>query len=838
MGNRIKPILFYCTILVSLETEPVFCDGHSAISTLVGAVSDSIQLNPIENASVSILEPVNGSVVSGGVTDKDGKFRVQYSSGKTIDLAIEFIGYEKKYIYGIDLASDINNPELIDLGKIILVPAVINLDLIRVSGTSRSYQIGVDKNVYKVSKNLLLKGQTGLDALRAIPSVDVDMDGVISLRGDQNVTILVDGVPSGMASGDRRGRADIIPAVIIDRIEIIANPSVEYDPSGMGGIINIITKGKTPKGSGASSKLSVGTYGRYDGLLSASYNKGKLGLSLSGSGKRDHQRLSSQREYVWEYPGLTLTSRQEKLEWVTPYTGTLNISGDYKISQAQIINFGSNLVFFSSTSFDTIRHLYPVEYQMTSEDEQRGLTLDLRGEHYWQPVSLGKRLRTSIFFSQSGEYEKNVNDRNANGLGANDHSHIYKDDAFRNIGLKTYYFSSHNKNIDLHLGAELYFRSMNRELDYLHMPFGFDHDEIIGSAFFKSNYHKSSGYKFEGGLRIESVETEGSVYEIKLPDSHQHQDTSNVFMSLIDSSIVSSPFLQSNFTFYPSARLWYNLFDQTSINVSYDRRTNRPRRPSINPFPVSMIDEYHVRVGNPMLVPELIDIVELGMSHRKESLQLYGAVFYKKILNMIQWHSVDIVRIESLQYEVISTENSGEGNTRGSEFHLLYGYSENFSWDLSFNNWDTQISGSDTPDLNGKASGYLINTSLTGLLRENYKIELSGYYHGIMEVPTGRIDPSYYLDFALEKRIPRMNLAITLSVKDIFDNQSYNITTNESMYNLTSQQHYNQRLTALRWNNYRSIVVSIGYDFAMDNERIKNRFFKRPGSDVNNDYDY
>ena len=199
MGNRIKPILFYCIILVSLETEPVFCDGHSAISTLVGAVSDSIKLNPIEKASVSILEPVNGSVVSGGVTDKDGKFRVQYSSGKTIDLAIEFIGYEKKYIYGIDLASDINSPELIDLGKIILVPAVINLDLIRVSGTSRSYQIGVDKNVYKVSKNLLLKGQTGLDALRAIPSVDVDMDGVISLRGDQNVNILVDGVPSGLA---------------------------------------------------------------------------------------------------------------------------------------------------------------------------------------------------------------------------------------------------------------------------------------------------------------------------------------------------------------------------------------------------------------------------------------------------------------------------------------------------------------------------------------------------------------------------------------------------------------------------------------------------------------
>jgi hypothetical protein len=143
---------------------------------------------------------------------------------------------------------------------------------------------------------------------------------------------------------------------------------------------------------------------------------------------------------------------------------------------------------------------------------------------------------------------------------------------------------------------------MNRELDYLHMPFGFDHDEFIGSVFFKSNYHKSSGYKFEGGLRIESVETEGSVYEIKLPDSHQHQDTSNVFMTLIDSSIVSSPFLQSNFTLYPSARLWYNLLDQTSINLSYDRRTNRPRRPSINPFPVSMIDEYHVRVGNPMLV--------------------------------------------------------------------------------------------------------------------------------------------------------------------------------------------------------------------------------------------
>ena len=837
MINKIelKTILVYCVILASMGTNSAFCDENIPLNTLVGVVSDSNNSNPIANVSISILGANSGTVLTGGVTDENGKFRIQHGSTKTIDMVFEYIGFEKKYIYGVELLSDNSGPGIIDLGRIILKSSVIDLDAVNVSGTSRIYQIGLEKNVYRVSQSLMLPGKTGADALRAIPSVDVDIDGVISLRGDKNVTILVDGFPSGMASGDRRSRTDIIPAAIIDHIEIIANPSVNYDPSGMGGIINIVTKKNSLKTSEVSSRISLGTYGNFDGFFLMNYNKDRWGLSFSGNGKRDHQRLSSHRDYEWEYPDLTILSQQDKTEWATSNTGTFNISGDYKISQDHSLNLGSNIIFFDGTSFDTISHLHPVEYQMTSKENRRGFTLDMRGRYSWSSASSGKQLRTHFSFSQSGEFEKDVNDRITNGVGVNDHSHIYKDDAFRNLALKTSYLIPYNKNIDLHVGAELSSRFMNRELEYLHIPFGFDHNELIQSLFFKSNYHRSSGYKLEGGLRIESLKTEGSLYEIKLLDSHEHQDTTNIFIDFIDTSIVSSPFIQSHLSLYPGARLWYYYSDITSINIGYSGRTNRPRNASINPFPVNMIDEYHVRVGNPMLRPEFIDIVEIGLARKQARLQMYGVVFLKRIQNMIQWHSVDIVPIESLQYEVISTENSGRGSSLGSQFQFFYGYNDYYSYNFSFNSWDTKTEGSDSPDLNGRSSGYLVNTSLTGLFQNNIKMEISGYHRGMMEIPTGSVDPSYFFDIGIEKRFPVKSFSISLTFKDVFDTQSYNITTNESMLNLTSQQRYNQRLAAQRWNNYRSVVISL--DYAIGNNQRQNRFFKR-SDDLDNDYNY
>ena len=826
----------YCFIVfLLLCSEFLYSQSDTKNNVLIGILADSTDVSPIGNASLSVLDPLTNAVISGGVTNKDGRFRIEYAFEGEIDIAIGHIGYKKRYIYGIAPRLSTDRKRILDLDVILLSPIVISLDPIRVSGISRSYQVGIDKNSYKVSKSTMLRGKTGADALRAIPAVNVDIDGVISLRGDRNVTLLVNGILSGMASGDRRSTVETIPAAIIDHIEIISNPSAEYDPGGMGGIINIVTLNSNIRDASSLCKLSFESNGGYDGLIAASLNREKWGLSITASGKRENQRLRTTREYMWDYPGLSLTSTQKRIVQESPITGTINISGDYRLSKSQSLNFGSNLTLFSGTTFDTIIHLYPVEYRMTSDNKNRGWAFDLRGGHNWKSTSLGKNIRTSAFFSQTGDHENDVNDRNVNGVNSNDHSHIHKDDVFRNFGFKTAFFIALEKNIDVNIGADLYAKTMKRELEYLHLPFGFDHEETVGAMYIKLNYSGDSPLKFDTGARIETAGSKGSVYKIDLPGSHHHLDTSNVFMSLIDTSIASSPFTQSKITFYPSARLWYKFTEQASINLSYSRRTNRPRRPSVNPFPVSMIDEYHIRVGNPLLKPELIDVVELGLSQKQDNLQLYGVIFFKNIDNMIQWHSVDIVRIESLQYEVISTENAGKGSSLGSEFHWYYAYNDKFSHDFSFNNWNTKIVGSETPDLNGYSSGYRVNTSISGLIQNSTKIEIAGYHRGLMQVPTGKIEPSIYFDIGIEKRFPAINLAINLTFKDIFDTRTYNIMTNETMLNLTSQQEYDQHLKAQRWNNYRSVVFSLNYAIG---DLMKNIPFKRSESDIKTDYDY
>ena len=806
--------------------------------SLYGILTDSSSGIPISNVSISLIDPITQDIISGGISNKEGRFEIVHHFQGKVDVLIEHIGYNKKYIYGPGRNISSGQNFTRDIGVIHLHKKVLDLDLVQVSEILRTYQSDIDKNVYRVSNSALLKSKTGADALRAVPSVDVDIDGAITLRGDPNVTLLVNGISSGMAAGDQRASVDIIPADIIDYIEVLSNPSVDYDPSGMGGIINIVTLENRKRSSGAICRFSAGSYGHYDGMLAKSFNKENLGLSFTGSLRRDSQRLKTSRNYTWRYSQISLTSRQERTEHVEPTTGTVNLSGDYTISPSQSIHLGSNVVFHRGVVFDTIRHLYPVEYRMTSDDLNRGWALDARGEHRWRSLSSKKTLKTSLYYSRSGDYEKDVNDRNVNGVGSDDHSHIYKNDEFQNVGLKSMYHWPINKKLDLQTGLDIHTKAMNRELEYLHTPYAFDHKENFFAGFLKSKYQISGRLKIEAGFRAESYLSAGELAEIDLTDTHQHKDTSNVFKSLIDTSISSSPFEQSGFKIYPGAKIWYHISDEMSMALVYSKRTNRPRRPSINPFPVSMIDEYHVRVGNPKLSPEVVDVLETRLSWKKNNFQSYGTLFLKKINNLIQWHSLDLVPIDDLQYELISTANSGDGISYGSELHFFYSLSNKYSFSFDYNGWKMDVSGSDAPDLNGARSGYALNLSAFVLVGKDVKTDISVYHRGALEVPNGSVDPFYYVDLSIEKKIAATGLSLTLSFKDIFDTQSYNVFTNEQMTNLTSGQTYQQDLVAQKWNNYRSILLTVNYDFGLDHGAAKKNFIKptKAGTDI--DYNY
>ena len=212
------------------------------IGIVTGTVIDSTTGDPVAYASVSLISEKEQTVVTGGITDDQGHFRINEIQLGRYDLAVDFIGYEKTIIAGINLFPGDGGGIEQNLGTIQLVMTSLQMEQLDVYAESPQWVQTIDKQIFFVDRSLTIKGGTASDALKKIPNVDVDIDGNISLRGDLNVTVLLDGKPSGMTHGDRRAMVDNIPAAMIDKVEVITNPSAKYDPDGMGGIINIILK--------------------------------------------------------------------------------------------------------------------------------------------------------------------------------------------------------------------------------------------------------------------------------------------------------------------------------------------------------------------------------------------------------------------------------------------------------------------------------------------------------------------------------------------------------------------------------------------------------------------
>ena len=205
-----------------------------AIGIIQGTIIDSTTTKPIEYASVSLVDLEHNELVTGGLTDKNGILNITgIPLGKYVAV-IEFIGYKKKEIGPINLFPGEGSGIRYDLGQIKLSISAVNMEAVEVVGDESVFIQTIDKKIFNVGRDLSSSGGSGSDVLRKIPSVDVDIDGVVSIAGDANVTILVDGKRSGRTGSGRRGEVENIPASMIEKVEVITNPSAKYDPDGVG----------------------------------------------------------------------------------------------------------------------------------------------------------------------------------------------------------------------------------------------------------------------------------------------------------------------------------------------------------------------------------------------------------------------------------------------------------------------------------------------------------------------------------------------------------------------------------------------------------------------------
>ena len=269
------------------------------IGVLQGLVVDSASTNPIPYASISIINMRSNEVVTGGITNEVGAFYIKEIPMGMYNVLVEFIGYEKINIGPIKLFPGDGGGIEQNLGEIAMELSAVQMQEVDVYGEIPNMIYTVDKRIFDAKKDMTLVGGTGSDALKKIPSVDVDIDGNVTLRGDGNVTILLDGRPM---RGDRRSMVEDLPADMIDRIEVITNPSAKYDPDGMAGIINIILKRGRFEGMNGSATITAGEYSRYNLSGMFNYRRDKFNIFTNGSYRLWNSSGGGNRLFQYIYP--------------------------------------------------------------------------------------------------------------------------------------------------------------------------------------------------------------------------------------------------------------------------------------------------------------------------------------------------------------------------------------------------------------------------------------------------------------------------------------------------------------------------------------------------------
>ena len=342
-----------------------------SIGVISGSIIDSTTNQPLEYASISLVNIQSNKLVTGGLSNENGNFKIsEIPLGKYLAV-IEFVGYSKKEIEPINLFPGESGGIEQDLGKILLQISSINLSEVEVLGESQFIQT-IDKQIFTVGKNLASTGGTGEDVLRQVPTVDVDIEGNITLRGDANVTVLIDGKKVGF---DRRTMVDNLQASMIQKVEVITNPSAKYDPDGVGGIINLVLKRGTFEGFNGSTSIAAGQYNKNNIAGNLNYRSDKFNIFGSASGRTGERFSNGMRDFTFNYynPPFINFNGQDSIRYLFQNTenirNTNNISfrfgGDYYPNKNSTLSYtstfgnkdqkGNENIFWEKPFIDTLK---------------------------------------------------------------------------------------------------------------------------------------------------------------------------------------------------------------------------------------------------------------------------------------------------------------------------------------------------------------------------------------------------------------------------------------------------------------------------------------------------
>ena len=787
-----RKILFLFILILNIPAvaqppEPIE-NTSEAKAIIRGHVIDAATKQNMEYANVSIYNPKDSSLVSGGITNEKGEFVIKQIDFGTYYVEANFIGFNKTRINNVRITS---GNRQVDLGTIPLEPSTQEIGAVNVVADRSRIEYKIDKKIVNVSQDINAAGGTAVDVLENTPSIEVDIEGNVSLRGSSSFTVLIDGKPSVIEGSDALRQ---LPAAVIENIEIITNPSAKYDPDGMAGIINVVLKKNVLSGFNGIINAMVGTRDKYRTDLTLNYKTKKTNLFF-GADFSDETFYGSGDLYRETY--LQDTTRYLVSDGTRDYgrsghrfKGGLDI---YLTDLATLTLSGTYGEYGRKSGGDGRLHEYTVPastdiYSVEVENSNREGTYVNTNLNFQQKFNEDgtHKLDALFYYSNSvgddyefeDEFFANSSYERTGGYltrvrtieEEDEDEYRIELDYTKPVGEEGRFEAGLQSRIDREFENYSFNDWDNENSQYVDNPeFSssqhFKRDIFAGYSTFASNF---GNFRYQLGLRGEYVNR--SI-------EHEKADV---------------PAEINRFDLFPTLHLSYEFLNKTQLMTSYSRRIDRPGGRDLDPFP-NYYNRYTIRYGNPELEPEYTDSYEVGImkSYGKSFISLEG--FYRVTNNLIT--QVTELGEDGIFY--INTENLNNDYSLGSEIMGNLNIDDWLIFNTSFSLYRYRIEGEILGEsIDRKSTNYTGRLNTTVKFSPSSRLQLTGYYRGPSVSAQGERSSFFFTNVAYRQDLMKDKLTATLGLRDVFGSMKYErISTGADFYDVYKRERESQVLT-------------------------------------------
>jgi outer membrane receptor protein involved in Fe transport len=797
--NKLKLTIFFIGLFVStsIAQQRQGQRGEKREVKITGKVIDKDSNQPLEYATIAFYSKQQNKIVTGGITDIKGNFNISVPTGM-YDISIEYISFKTQTITEKRITSNEN------IGVFSLYIDVEALGEVEVIAEYTTVEIKLDKKIYNVGKDLTVSGGTVSDVLDNVPSVSVDVEGNVALRGNDNVRILINGKPSGLVGLNSTDALRQLPAEAIEKVEVITSPSARYDAQGTAGILNIILRRSKLQGLNGAVTTNVG-YPRNAGLSgNINYRTGDFnffntsgytyrespGNSLTETNYINGTYLKEKREFERQRNSVNIYSG---LEWYITDSASLTTSIIYRDNTNQnettntINGFETDGTQISSFRFDPEKdNSKTVEYAINfdkqyNDDSDHRLTFDFK-------------------FEKSNDDENSLITENGDEIET-----VRTIDKQNRILLQSDYVLPIGENSQFELGYRGTFNDLDTDYTLAFNENGvfvvdtnvsnnLIYKEYVNAVYTQYGSKIKEKFSYLLGLRVESTRV------------------------IIDQS-TSGDFERKKYTgLFPTVNLGYEITEDQSITLGYNRRIRRPRSRFINPFP-SRSSATNLFQGNPDIDPSYSNTLDLGYLNKIGKLILNSSIYYAHSTSVFTFISEDtgntaIVGGNEIPVIRRTPINLSTNNRYGFEFTVTYRPTKKWNFNGNFNLFQSITRG----DYKGESFDA---DNLSWFIRLNNKVTMPSnidwqtivFYRGPSEDAQNLRKGMFSTTVAFSKDLFKENASISFNISDVFNSRKRNMTSTTPTFFSESEFQWRER----------SFNLSFTYRFNQKKKRARNR---------------